>query len=615
MAIETFENLPIIDTGGRSLISALDAKKISFPNDGADFGNSGDQLRSLGNGGVEWAAPGMPTYEQTEQAISDWLNAHPEATTTVEDGAITDAKINDALKRELVYSFETITDTNTGMKYADNLVAGMVCHTNGFHASGDGGAAWYEISATGTANGMDVIACGELFAKLIVTGDSVTPEMFGAWGDDTHDETSVLQYIFDNYNSYTIVFNNVYNTKQIRPTKNFSIDGNGTISIDNNYGFIYIPAPSVITLIKVKNITVKGNALAITDVAVFDNSSGCEISNVVFDGVNFIDVSFGIYLNATQGGIFKNAVVCNCSFYNIVGTASGSGLGVAAGTGHDYIGNLQIVNNHFERCGRHSIYVSNGYNVVVSGNTINEHGYGYGSNAVHAALNIGRCNDVIVTNNIVSNYYSTEAMRVFDENMHTAENVLIENNIIYGSNGIASRAVLFNSDTPSVNGSVNNISFKHNIIVEGEKALSYLVGVNSGLNVEIAANTLLSNTSEQAYKRAIDINTRGELTETNYIYIRDNVIVLKNAQNNNFAYAFGGTAMSSNEIAIIINNNIVRNTTRILQNTPTSDNFKYEVPTTRMPRIETIASGSDVATVLAKVNELILAMRTSEYMA
>lgn len=162
--IETFEDLPIVDTGGRSLISALDAKKISFPNNGADFGNSGDQLRSLGNGGVEWAAPGMPTYEQTEQAISDWLNAHPEATTTVADGAITDAKLNDALKRGLVYGFETVAD----MKAADTLTAGMICHTNGFYASGDGGAAWYEISATGTANEMDVIVCGELFANLII---------------------------------------------------------------------------------------------------------------------------------------------------------------------------------------------------------------------------------------------------------------------------------------------------------------------------------------------------------------------------------------------------------------------------------------------------------------
>lgn len=108
--IETFESLQIVDEGGRSLISALDAKKISFPNDGADFGNSGDQLRSLGNGGVEWAAPGMPTYEQTEQAISDWLNDHPEATTTVQDGSITEEKLSSSLRQQYESDINELKD-------------------------------------------------------------------------------------------------------------------------------------------------------------------------------------------------------------------------------------------------------------------------------------------------------------------------------------------------------------------------------------------------------------------------------------------------------------------------------------------------------------------------
>lgn len=211
MAIETFEGLPIVDTGGRALISALEAKKISFPNGGADFGNSGDQLRSLGDGGVEWASPGMPTYEQTEQAISAWLNAHPEATTTVADGAITDAKLNDALRRGLVRGFETVTNQNTGMKYSDNFVAGMICHTNGFHVSGDGGSAWYEISdslpaGVNEANEMDVIECGDLFATLI-HGKEINVKQFGAKGDENTDDHDVLQYCFTlaSDNDYTVI--------------------------------------------------------------------------------------------------------------------------------------------------------------------------------------------------------------------------------------------------------------------------------------------------------------------------------------------------------------------------------------------------------------------------
>ncbi len=36
-----------------------------------------------------------PTDDQVEAAVSDWLDAHPEATTTVEDGAVTQVKLSD----------------------------------------------------------------------------------------------------------------------------------------------------------------------------------------------------------------------------------------------------------------------------------------------------------------------------------------------------------------------------------------------------------------------------------------------------------------------------------------------------------------------------------------
>lgn len=85
-------------------------------------------------------------------------------------------------------------DTVAAMQAATNLLAGMTCHTNGFHASGDGGAAYYTVSASGTANGMDVLTLQNgLYATLVVTEPYVTPEMFGAYGDGTHDDTTAIQ--------------------------------------------------------------------------------------------------------------------------------------------------------------------------------------------------------------------------------------------------------------------------------------------------------------------------------------------------------------------------------------------------------------------------------------
>ena len=90
-----------------------------------------------------------------------------------------------------ILTFDTVAD----MQAATDLHVGMTCHTNGFHASGDGGAAYYTVSASGTANGMDVLTLQDgLFATMIVTEPCVTPEMFGAYGDGVHDDLQVLSY-------------------------------------------------------------------------------------------------------------------------------------------------------------------------------------------------------------------------------------------------------------------------------------------------------------------------------------------------------------------------------------------------------------------------------------
>lgn len=104
-----------------------------------------------------------------------------------------------------VQAFETVA----GMQASEALQEGMVAHTNGFHTSGDGGAAYYTISASGTANGMDVLALqGGLFATLVVTEHYVTPEQFGAWGDGTHDDAPVLSYLIKE--GYSVELANSY---------------------------------------------------------------------------------------------------------------------------------------------------------------------------------------------------------------------------------------------------------------------------------------------------------------------------------------------------------------------------------------------------------------------
>ena len=133
-----------------------------------------------------------------------------------------------------VLSFDTVAD----MQNASYLEAGMTCHTDGFYANGDGGAMWYRISDTGTANNMNVIACGNLFANAIISDSTVTVDTFGAHGDDYYDDADVIQYCID----YAIEHNyNVrFNRKIYKVSKTINVNsGQNSIRIygeSNGFG-------------------------------------------------------------------------------------------------------------------------------------------------------------------------------------------------------------------------------------------------------------------------------------------------------------------------------------------------------------------------------------------
>lgn len=78
-------------------LQASDADKVSKPATSPD-GTAGQLLRTNGDGTTQWVDQGTPTAEQVGAAVDAWLDDHPEATTTVEDGAIGWDKLHPALK-------------------------------------------------------------------------------------------------------------------------------------------------------------------------------------------------------------------------------------------------------------------------------------------------------------------------------------------------------------------------------------------------------------------------------------------------------------------------------------------------------------------------------------
>ena len=130
---------------------------------------------------------------EQQRSINGTLTASSPVVGSLNYGGTVNGWVGIPPRYDNIRTFDTVAD----MAAARDLSAAAVCHTLGFHAVGDGGAAFYRMSATGTANGMDIIECdgSGLYANLVITEPYVTPEQFGAYGDGVHDDASVIQYI------------------------------------------------------------------------------------------------------------------------------------------------------------------------------------------------------------------------------------------------------------------------------------------------------------------------------------------------------------------------------------------------------------------------------------
>lgn len=121
-----------------------------------------------------------------------------------EDGTLQEI-ITTYIQSNVAWTFDDISE----MQSATNLIDGSYAHTYGFHSNGDGGEAFYNIRTKGvseTADNIKTFEVGdELIAELVVD-DIVDVKKCGVKGDNSTDETALIQSIIDTFPNKTIFF-------------------------------------------------------------------------------------------------------------------------------------------------------------------------------------------------------------------------------------------------------------------------------------------------------------------------------------------------------------------------------------------------------------------------
>jgi len=156
----------------RETMPAVEPVQIALPgNETQDYTQlsgkpSINGVELSGDKSLEELGIGQPTDEQIGSAVSGYLEAHPEATTTVQDGSITEAKLADDIRRHI--HVNSAFAGKTAVFYGDSLTEANSHYTKGYHQ-------WLaEILGLGTCSnyGMSGYTTADIYNKVNSVSDA-----------------------------------------------------------------------------------------------------------------------------------------------------------------------------------------------------------------------------------------------------------------------------------------------------------------------------------------------------------------------------------------------------------------------------------------------------------
>lgn len=205
------------------------------------------------DGSVEWVEQGMPTDEQTSIAINNWLDAHPDATTTVLDGSLTESKFTDTLK------LHTLKDYVTPQMYGAKG-DGITDDSEAFKSALQSNLPLFVPKGTYIVSNVEVPA----YKEIVGSGNYSTIILNKIAGSKT--------FIFNKDSYYASISN-------MRIAESIGDSNEHTVSIDIDYtGHSEYPQDI--------NVTIQNMTFGSCNNAIYlhNNARGCSITDCRFEG-------------------------------------------------------------------------------------------------------------------------------------------------------------------------------------------------------------------------------------------------------------------------------------------------------------------------------------------
>ena len=261
-----------------------------------------------------------------------------------EDGTLQEI-IAQYIQANTAWCFDTVAD----MKLAPNLVNGSYAQTLGYHAKNDGGKSLYKIREITNADVIDegsIIALNDenLVAELIVS-DSVDVLQFGAYSDNTHDDTTAFQNTF-NYASNKRIKVNIGGgifkfDNELNIPSGLIVNGNGTLPFSNTKGSVLVYTGDDTFITTDSNAVLSNFSVDLSNsvTAIGLNLKSAEVHNVsVRNGY----IGFIMGTNGSPSNLLEKCLAYNCTTgYKLDSTADNT----------KYCNNTVLFKCHANGCG------------------------------------------------------------------------------------------------------------------------------------------------------------------------------------------------------------------------------------------------------------------------